>query len=94
LPFKGVAQVVRGEETEKVPPISWGEYIGEKGPIPLSSFVRSLMDEGVEKPQAEKWVESLLTSALSGGAGIHTHPESQPKPPRQSRQSKKQLMAQ
>ena len=92
LPYPGVAQLVRGEEKEKVPPITWGENISEKGPIPLSSFVRSLMDEGVDKSTAENWVEALTSSALSGGVGVHTHPESQPKPAKGKRT--KTLMAQ
>ncbi len=75
LPFKGVAQLARGEEPEKEAPVSWGEYLAEAGPIPLSAgtreFVQALKDEGVEHGKAETWVKALMQSALSGGVGVH-----------------------
>jgi hypothetical protein len=80
LPFPGVAQVVRGEEPEKEPPLTLGEYAAEKGPIPLAAgtreFVQALQDEGLSATDADTWVKSLLQSALSGGAGIHTFQDS------------------
>jgi hypothetical protein len=83
LPFKGVAQLVRGEEKEKEPPVPWAEYVAEKGPIPFASgtreFVQALRDEGASENQANAWVKSLIQSALSGGAGVHTFQESPPK---------------
>ncbi len=75
LPYPGVAQLVRGEEREKDKPMSWTEYVLEKGPIPLSAgtreFAQALKDEGVSDVKAETWVKALMQSALSGGAGVH-----------------------
>lgn len=86
LPFPGVAQLVRGEETEKEPPMSLGEYVAEKGPIPLAAgtreFVQTLQDEGLDPSDASAWVKALTHSALSGGAGVHTFDEPPPKPSR------------
>jgi hypothetical protein len=83
LPFPGVAQLARGEEPEKEPPLSLAEYAAEKGPIPLAAgtreFVQALQDEGLSSTDADTWVKSLLQSVLSGGAGIHTFQESAPK---------------
>lgn len=82
LPFPGVAQMVRGEEPEKVPPMSGFEYLAEKGPIPLSAgvreFVQIIKDQGASDEQANAWVKSLIQSALSGGAGVHTFEEQPP----------------
>lgn len=86
LPFPGVAQLVHGEEKEKESPISWGEYLAEKGPIPISAgtreFVQTLRDEGASPSDAEAWTKALLQSGLSGGLGLHSHPDSTPAPKR------------
>lgn len=80
LPFPGVAQLVRGEEKEKEPPLTYGEYLAEKGPIPIAAgtreFVQALQDEGLDPNDANNWVKALMSSALSGGAGVHTFQES------------------
>lgn len=85
LPFKGVAQLARGEEFEKDKPMGWAEYIAEKGPIPISAgtreFVQALKDEGVNHVTAEAWVKALMQSAFSGGAGVHTFEDTSKKRP-------------
>jgi len=77
LPFKGVAQLVRGEDPkERDPAIGWPEWIGEKLMIPVASasreiFTPALEEEGIPKPTGEKILGSLIMSALSGGTGMH-----------------------
>jgi hypothetical protein len=88
LPFPGVKQLLRGEDKEKVPAMGLPEYLLEKGPIPISAFTRefvqSLQDEGVPQGEATKWVRALFASGMdaimSGGLGLHAHPEAKPKP--------------
>lgn len=68
--------MVRGEEPERDAPMSWGEYITEKGPIPMAAaakevFSPALTEEGIPKPTADKWMEALINSALSGFGGMH-----------------------
>jgi hypothetical protein len=90
LPFPGVKQLVRGEEPERDPRMSWTEWLGQKSMIPLAEatreiFTPSLTEQGVTKPKADKWVDALLYSALSGTAAVHTFevsPKSVPQPTR------------
>lgn len=90
LPFKGVAQLVRGEEPERDPAMSWKEYLLEKGPIPLAGaakevFSPALTEEGIPKPTADKWVEALINSALSGLGGMHAFEVSPKSAPQRTR---------
>ncbi len=71
-------------------PMGLPEYLLEKGPIPISAFTRefvqSLQDEGVPQGEATKWVRALFMSGrdaiMSGGLGVHSHPEAKPTPPK------------
>lgn len=93
LPFRGVKQLLRGEEKEKVAPMTGTEYLLEKGPIPVSAatrqFVQALQDEGVDPNTANNWVKALLHSSkdafMSGALGLHTHPEQTQQPARKRR---------
>jgi hypothetical protein len=77
LPFPGVKQLVRGEEPERDPRMGWPEFLGQKAMIPVAEatreiFTPSLTEQGVTKAKADKWVDALLYSALSGTAAVHT----------------------
>lgn len=90
LPFKGVAQLVRGEEPERDAPMGWPEYMAELGPIPMAAaakevFSPALTEEGIPKPQADKWVEALINSTLSGFGGMHAFEVSPKAAPQRTR---------
>lgn len=90
LPFKGVAQLVRGEEPERDPAMPGLEYILERGPIPLASaakeiFTPALTEEGIPKAVGDQWVEALINSAVSGIAGMHSFEVSPRSAPQRTR---------
>lgn len=69
--------------TEKKPKMSWGEYIGSIGPIPLQGPIgyvyNKLKEGGASAMDASAIVKGLILSGI-GATGIHIKEESAPSP--------------
>ena len=64
--------------TAKKPRMSWGEYAGSIGPIPLSGAIKSLYDEtrkrGASPSEASSIIKALIIAGF-GALGAHAQDE-------------------
>jgi hypothetical protein len=93
LPFPGLKQLVRGEEPERDAPLSYTEYVTQRSLIPMADFSKeffspALTEEGIPKSQADRWIQGLISSALSGFAAEHTFEVSPKASPQKTRQKR------
>lgn len=72
-PFPGL--LGSAKETLSKPRETYTEFLGEKMPIPVAGLVRELYDEmreqGLSHPDAKTWIQSLVSSTVSGVTGYH-----------------------
>lgn len=73
LPFRGLAQMMFGEQRIRMAQQSWKEYGTERLPIYAQPMVKALSDEGVKAPLAKKITIGGIESVLSGVAGTHAY---------------------
>jgi hypothetical protein len=71
--------------TEKKPKMSWGEYAGSVGPIPLQGPIgyvyNKLKEGGASAMDASAIVKGLILSGV-GATGVHIHEEHAPSEPK------------